>query len=100
MTIAGFQIVEGPGTHELVDALKYAYHPDNPHRVEFALKPKNFQGSLAIKRLKAQVVSLNYESGSEGMFIVKMYMQGVPGLTEAFYDAQRRRGTVMDRAEQ
>jgi hypothetical protein len=98
-TTKRYQIVDGPGAVETVDAFKYAYSKSHDFSVTFDLKDESQRQPAASQTTitcTAKVVGLNYESGSDGMFIITMHVSGpgIRGEAKGFYDANRRRGYV------
>jgi hypothetical protein len=92
-TTKRYQIADGPGIGETVDAFKYAYSKSHEFSVTFTLSEESRPATIACA---AKVVGLNYESGSDGMFIIVMHISGpgIRGEAKGFYDANRRRGYV------
>ncbi len=78
-----FQITNGPGVGELVDAFKYAFHKHHTHTATFT---SSLNMSIVLT-----VTGLSYESGSYGMFLIEG-CSGVLGRVKGFYNANKREG--------
>ena len=95
------KIVNGSSADKVIDALKYAF--DEKHRLKIELNLQREAGNLTDSRLRqkvyAQVIGVEYESGTYGMFVLKVNMTafGMSGMFRLFYNANTREGYVIEK---
>lgn len=91
-------IVDGPGTAELLDALKYAYDKTHPFTVTFKFHWSSDVGVITTLPLEAKVFGVRYEAGTSGAYIIQVYARigsvGIWENLEGFYNANMRRGAL------
>lgn len=82
-------IVSGPSHLEVCNSFAYAFNLLNPHTALFRL----LVGQAPVS-IRAKVTGLTYESGAEGMFVIKanFILLGRNVTAEGFYDAKRQTG--------
>jgi hypothetical protein len=80
-----FIITGGPTDYQLVDALKYAYDKDNPHKVVFTMRKSDEKHTDNISeplpsdiRRPVTITALEHEDGSGYSFILKGFMSILP----------------------
>ena len=69
-----FNIINGPSSHRLIDAFKYAYDRENPHKVSFSM----LEGETGPVTRKVTITMLEHEDGSGNSFLFKGHMGILP----------------------
>lgn len=94
------KIVNGSNADRVIDALKYAFDKKHPHKIELVLQREvEHTGSVLRQKVYARVLGVEYESGTFGMFVLKVNMTafGISGMFRLFYNANTREGYVIEK---
>lgn len=87
-------VTNGPSADRIVDSLRYAYTPGVKIPAVFTgvIRPDSAVAPASTEfELTVTVTSVEYESGSEGMFILTARASGFTSVT-GFYNANSRTG--------
>lgn len=76
-----FNIINGPSSSRLIDALEYAYNKENPHQVIFSMKEHDEsqpEKDGILEQRKVTVTAIEHEDGSGNSFLFKGHMGILP----------------------
>lgn len=73
-----FNITNGPSIHRLIDAFKYAYDRENPHKATFSMLEEETGKKNEPVTRKVTITTLEHEDGSGNSFLFKGYMGILP----------------------
>lgn len=92
------EIVDGSNADRVVDAFKFAFDKKYRLKIELTLQREiKHTGSVLRQKVQARVIGVEYESGTYGMFVLKVNMTafGMSGMFLLFYNANTRKGYVI-----